>query len=412
LNDFAMAILIVGRSHSGIINALDNRGEDYVILRDIKGANLTKSIKNRVLCDFSSKKQILETVDGISTDITAVISIYENYILPAAWITEHLGLPGMPIEAAEACTDKELMREAFAKAPEKISPDFTVVKDEADVRAFAEAHTFPLILKPASLAKSLLVTKSNDLDELLANYQKTMQLIDDVYAKYGGNREPKLILEEFLEGTIHSVDAFVDETGEPHVLDCVVDYLTGYDIGFADNFHYARLLPSKLSPQQQSDLRHVATIGCKALGMKSSPAHVEIIMTPEGPRIVEIGARNGGYRERMHKMANGIDIMAASLDLRYGKKPNITKQTDFPCAVLELFPKSPGIFSEISQQELLEQLPSLQSFTIKQKIGDFVGSSSDGYKMCAIIILCNKDVEQFNKDLDFVNKNVSVVTSN
>jgi glutathione synthase/RimK-type ligase-like ATP-grasp enzyme len=64
------------------------------------------------------------------------------------------------------------MRELFATAPTKISPDFAVITSEREVRDFAAQHTFPLIIKPANLSKSLLVTKSSSLEELLMNYQK------------------------------------------------------------------------------------------------------------------------------------------------------------------------------------------------------------------------------------------------
>lgn len=48
--------------------------------------------------------------------------------------------------------------------------------------------------------------------------------------------------------------------------------------------------------------------------------------------------------------------------------------------------------------------------TIKAEPGQFVGKSSDGYKMTAVVILHNEDSEQFEKDLDFVNNNVCIVT--
>lgn len=409
-----MLVLIVGRSFSGLTDKILENGDEYVVLRDQKTAKSPeKKFKRRVVCDFSSKESVLSTIDSITSryQFNTVIATYENYILAAAWISEHLGLPGIPVSAAEACTDKELMREAFAKAPEKVSPDFCVVKSEDDIRSFADTHTFPLILKPANLAKSLLVTKNDDMDELLANYRKTLGLIDGIYEKYAAGRTPKLILEEFLTGSIHSVDAFVGGSGEPAVLDSVVDYLTGYDIGFADNFHYARLLPSNLSAEEQAELRHVAAVGCRALGMKNSPAHVEIIMTSEGPRIVEIGARNGGYRERMHQLANGLDIPTIALNIRQGVTSDLTLKKRESCAVLELFPKEPGVFAAIENEDQLKALPSLVYYSVKQSYGQFVGSSSDGYKMCAIIILHNADGEQFSKDLAYVNDNVRVVTN-
>lgn len=403
--------LIVGSSFSGLTNYLKGNDYDYILLKDIlKAKSPQKRFKNRVVCDFSSRQSILTAIDSINKPVDCVVNTYENYALPAAWIAKHLGLPGMPINSIEACTDKFLMRNLFAKAPKKISPDFALVDNQEDVINFAKAHSFPLILKPANLAKSLLVTKNHDIEELLSNYERSINQIDAIYAKYAPHRKPRMLIEEFLEGSVHSVDAFTGNDGIPHILDHIVDYQTGYDIGYNDNFHYSRVLPSKLCAADQKAFKKCAELGVKALGMKNSPAHIEIIMTKEGPRIVEIGARNGGYRERMHHLANGIDIDGAALALALGQTPQVKATKNEPCAVLELFPKEPGFFEGIAGEEKLVQLPSLFNLIPKANKGSFVGKAADGYKMCAIVILHNSDAEQFNKDLDFVNKHVHVVT--
>jgi biotin carboxylase len=407
-------VLIVGKKFSGLVNKIVEEGYEYTTLQDVLTTKYPdKKLKNRVVADFSSTANLFEAVDALSSrkPIDAVISIYENYILSAALIGEHLGLPHLPITAAEACTDKFLMRSLFAKAPEKISPGFAIVTNENDLRTFANSHTFPLILKPANLAKSLLVTKNDSLNELLENYKKSTDLLHTTYKKYAPNREPKLIVEEFLEGSIHSVDAFIDSDGTPHVLDQIVDYQTGYDIGYNDNFHYSRILPTRLSQEDQQALRHCADIGARSLGMKNSPAHIEVILTKNGPRIVEIGARNGGYRERMHDLANGIDITKIALNLSLGIKPEISSSKHEPVAVLELFPKQPGAFVGIHNEEELRKLPSLTYLSVKPSLNEFVGKAGDGYKMCAVVILHHSDTAQFNKDLDFVNKSVYVETN-
>ena len=213
-----------------------------------------------------------------------------------------------------------------------------------------------------------------------------------------------------MEGSIHSVDAFVTSDGTPHILEQIVDYQTGYDIGYDDNFHYSRILPSALSPSQQQALRHCADVGIRTLGIKNSPAHVEVIMTADGPRIVEIGARNGGYRERMHRLANGIDITGAALSLALGQRPDVSATKNDPCAVLELFPQTPGVFAGISHIDELRHLPSLEYLSIKAKQDDTVGKSADGYKACAIVILTNSDSAQFTEDLVFVKDTVHVAT--
>lgn len=262
--------LVVGSMFKGMREALERDGYEYVVLKDIlKVSNPDVKLKRRVVCDFSSKSTILEAVDSIKQPIDAVITIYENYVRPTAWIAEYMGLPGLPIDAAEACTDKEIMRARFATSPEPISPDFQVISTEQSLIDFANSHDFPLIIKPANLAKSLLVSRSNNMDELLTHYHNAMDQIHQIYQRYAPNRTPKLLVEEFLEGTIHSVDTFVDQDGTVNVLDHVVDYLTGYDIGYNDNFHYARLLPSNLSAADQQAIRRTAVLGCEALNMKS-----------------------------------------------------------------------------------------------------------------------------------------------
>ncbi|HJP96632.1 MAG TPA: ATP-grasp domain-containing protein [Candidatus Saccharimonadales bacterium] len=407
-------LIIVGDSTKGARSYLSDHGFDFTTIKDKRLTKFPdKQLKHRVVADFSSRQKLLHVVDELHAKkpIHGVLVIYERFIGDASAIAEHLNLPGLPKEAAEACTDKFIMRQKFSAAPQKISPDFAVVTSQEGVRAFAEVHDFPLILKPANLSKSLLVSKAHNMDELLQNYAKTMRTIDAVYAKYAPGVTPKLLIEEFMEGPVHSVDAFVDSAGEPHVLDAVVDYQTGYDIGFDDNFHYSRLLPSKLPAQTVARIREVAALGCKALGMKNSPAHIEIILTSDGPQIVEIGARNGGYRDRMHSMANGIDLEANAIRLCLGEQPHIDATKSEPVGVFELFPKTPGIFTGIANEDRLRELPSLTYLSVPASLGSFVGSSSDGYKMCVIVILHNNNAEQFAKDMAFLNDHVAVQTA-
>lgn len=404
-------ILIIGKSFSGLKNAILDQGYDYLILQDQRiTKHPEKRYKRRIMADFSSKESLFATVDQIKDRVDGVVTIYESYVLPTALIAEYLHLPGLPIDAAEACTDKYKMRQHFSKAAKKISPGFAEVTNIDDLLSFARNHQYPLILKPANLAKSLLVMKNDSEEELIANYKKTIDSIEKIYRIYAPDRTPKIVIEEFMEGPIHSVDAFVDASGIPHVLEQVVDYQTGYDIGFDDNFHYSRILPSKLSSNEITQIRETAALGCKALGMKSSPAHIEIIRTKDGPMIVEIGARNGGYRERMHALANGIDISTNTLKLVLDEPLNLQATRNDACAVLELFPKNAGIFKDITNELALRKLQSLVYFAIKQNVGSFVGKSADGYKMCAVIILHNKDMQQFNTDLAYINQSVAVST--
>lgn len=408
-----MHILIVGKSFSGIKSYLESHGHTYTVLQDELATKFpNKKFKNRYVASFEDVNELLRIVEDIHNKylIEGVLTTYEHYIMPATYIANRLNLPRLSLEAARACTDKELMRRCFANASEKISPAFKAVSSEDELVDFATNHSFPLILKPANLSKSLLVTKNSSLTELIDNYRKSLSLIDKTYAKYAPGRTPKLIVEEFLEGPIFSVDAFVDISGEPHVLENVVDYQTGYDIGFDDNFHYSRILPSKLPQEDVDSIRHTAAVGCRALKMTSSPAHVEIILTKDGPRIVEIGARNGGYRERMHALANEIDITGNALALSLNRPLDLKPKKNDAVGVFELFPKNPGVFEQINHLSELNGLSSFRYISVKAKPGQFVGKAGDGYKMCAVIILANHDHVVFEQDRQFVQDYCTVTT--
>jgi hypothetical protein len=401
---------VVGKGFRGLTDAIVAHGYGYIVLKDRLEPNTSENKSERqVACDFSSQALVLRTVAGIQENIVGVMALYDNYILPASWISEQLQLPGLPLDAALACTDKELMRERLATAPGRISPDFTVVQGEGDLRAFTSGHPFPLILKPAHLSKSLLVTVSHSLEELLANYHDTLAHITQVYKKYMPNHAPKLLVESFLQGSIHSVDAFVDHRGEPHVLDSIVDYQSAREAGFADSFLYSRTLPSRLSKKDQQALRRSAELGIRALGMRSCPAHAEVIMTKDGPFVVEIAARQGGYRERMHRLANDLDIPGQALRVALGQQPDLSFTKNEPCAVLELFPRHAGAFKGLVHEKKLRALPSLYELSIKAELGQRVGKAADGYKMCAVVVLHHTDLRQLEKDLRFVRESVSVI---
>lgn len=402
-------ILIVGKAYRGVTKRLSEAGHEYTVLRDRATIKYPeKRYKRQVACTFTSRDEVIASIEKLPTKPDAILVIYENYVLAASWVASHLHLPGMPHDAAMACTDKWLMRTAFAKTPTQTNPDFAVITNEDDLRIFAHNHSFPLMLKPANLVKSLLITKSNNLDELIANYRHMIDMIDSVYERYSPDREPTVIIEEFLSGSMHTVAAFVDQRGTPHIVPHIVDLQMAGDVGFDDNFLYSRMMPTKLNESSKHAIIQTAIEGIKALGMRSSPAHIEIILTPRGPRIVEIGARTGGYRERMYSLSSGINLVDAAVAVALGQQPILQTTRNEPSAVIELFPKHTGSFIDIERAEYIEQLASCVSFKVTAKPGSIIGIAADGYKFAAVVVLHNTNMKQFDADFSFINHHIRV----
>ncbi|HVX58606.1 MAG TPA: ATP-grasp domain-containing protein, partial [Candidatus Saccharimonadales bacterium] len=380
----------------------------YILLQDRDDAREDTRATEIIKADLRDPISLEEVARKYGGQIDGVVSIFEEFVEPAAILTGHLNLPGSSVEAARAATDKQLMRQKFADAPEKISPEWAEVKSLDDLLAFASSHGFPLIMKPANLVKSLLVSKSNSLEELKKNYENTTRTIDDVYKRYARGRQPKIIVEEFLDGTQHSVAAFATNSGEVVVADGIADIVTASEKGFEDSFLYSRGLPSRLPADVQKNVRHVAELGVKSLGLRSCPAHVEIMLTKDGPMIIEIGARIGGYRQRMYQLASGIDLSSAVLDLALGKQIELNVRKNEACEAIELFPEKPGRLREIVNLDRLKALPSLAYLSVKHDAGELVGKASGGFKATAVVILHSADRSQLQVDAHFIENEVSV----
>ncbi|MDB5160641.1 MAG: biotin carboxylase [Candidatus Saccharibacteria bacterium] len=403
--------LILGQNYSPLVGKIQARGDDYILLQDSSTQFSSKiDVSRCIKVDFKDPASAIETAGHLRGEIDGVVTLYEQYVLPLARIAHSLSLPAPDIQTAEACTDKLLMRRRFAAADEQISPAFAEVKDEDSLLEFAAAHGYPLIIKPVHLSKSLLIMRCDSKQELIENYRNIKRQIGEAYSKYAVARQPQLLVEEFMEGPQYSTDAFVDADGRIHMIDCIARLQTGHDIGYGDNFIYSRQFSDDLAAELRQQIFHVSAMGISALGIKSAPAFIQLVLTKQGPRIIEIAARNGGYRERMYQLAMGIDLLGNTLELALGHGVNIRPVKNEPCAVLELFPKKAGIFAGIRAEQELRALPSLQYLSIKATAGSPIGKSSDGYKMTAVIVLHHQDRGQFAHDLEFINRNVFVET--
>ncbi|HYH74650.1 MAG TPA: ATP-grasp domain-containing protein [Candidatus Saccharimonadales bacterium] len=402
--------LIIGSLHSVFKKHFDEHKITYYIIKDEKRHYVFEDGGH--LIDFDDQAAVLAAVDALPERPSCVWTMYERYIALTADINRHLGLThALSPEAARASTDKILMREAFARAPEPISPPFAAVSSEADVRAFATAHGFPVILKPANLSKSLLITRCDTMEALVAAWQHASAQAAELYAHYTDGLQPRFILESFMPGSVHTALGYADKDGTVVLADALVDNITAQEAGFDDSFIYSRAMPSLLSAAQQQALLHCAEQGMRALGLRSCAAHIELILTKDGPRIIEIGARLGGYRTTMYSMVNGINIVGATIAAYSGELPDLTPTRHAHYRAIEIFPTERGSLVEITQFTAASQLPSISAARLKAQLGDTVGKASQGFKAVAIFELYSDSADQIAQDYDYIRTHVTAVTA-
>jgi carbamoylphosphate synthase large subunit len=402
-------IAIIGKFNVSLAEQIAKDGFEAVFFKDQRhSVNSPKTIACYPI-DFSSKATVMKALKSLNPlNMIGTVAIYESYIPAQHWIATFYGVPHATQKAIEAATDKRLMRECFKKNAPHITPAFRLVRNKTDLESFATAHGFPLMMKPTNLMKSLLVTRNDTLPELLKNYRNTIKNIKRVYEKEGAHRTPNIIIEECLIGSFHSIDAFVDTKGAITTLE-PVDLVMGTDIGFDDTFNYLRILPSRLAGSETTKAKRLAIDAINAIGLTNSPAHIEFVFTKDGPKIIEIGARVGGYRPRLYQASFGIDMLRAQIAVGQGKsvalkKTGETKQS----ALFEIFPEERGHLHSIHSINKLTSRKSVTYVSVKRRFGESIGPAKDGYRAAAVIFLVNEDPAVFQDDLDFVKKNIRV----
>lgn len=293
--------------------------------------------------------------------------------------TSRLGLPGISMDTAIKSTDKGEMIKAFKEHGVE-SPWFHIIDNVTALNALLPHLSYPCILKPTDNAGSRGVMLVKSVDELIAAYQYSVSQ----------SRGGLVILEEYMTGPEVSVEVMVVD-GEPHVLQ-VTDKLTTGAPYFVEMGHNQ---PSMLPAEDVEKIKDLACRAVKSVGINCGPSHVEIKLTPTGPKMVELGARMGGDCITTHlvPLSTGVDMIKATIDVSLGLIPDITPTLRKGSAI-RFFEAPCGIISAIEGVEEAQAIDGVQEISFTKSVGDEVAEIHSSLDRCGFVIAqCDSAIE-------------------
>ena len=165
--------------------------------------------------------------------------------------------------------------------------------------------------------------------------------------------------------------------GVPTVLQ-VTDKLTTGAPHFVEMGHSQ---PSGQPEEVQARIRDLACRAVQAVGINIGPAHVEMILTAAGPKMVELGARMGGDCITTHlvPLSTGIDMVKATILLACGEKPDLTAKWRKGSAI-RYFITPRGVLRAFHGIEAARRLPGVKEISFVHQVGETIGeiaSSTD-----------------------------------
>lgn len=267
-----------------------------------------------------------------------------------------LGLPGISYDTAIKATDKGEMIKAF-KAQNVPSPWYYIVDTIDEIENLPVSY--PFIIKPTDNAGSRGVCLVKTKDELTEAFNYSQR----------ESRGGKVIIEEYLIGQEVSVEVLVlDEI--PHII-AITDKLTTGAPHFVEMGHCQQ---SRLSNDMISQIKVVAKQAVKAVGINCGPAHVEMMVTSNGPRMIELGARMGGDCITTHlvPLSTGVDMIEATIEVCLGRTPNIKPRFDKGSAI-RFFNTPNGTIKSIEGVREALSIDGVKEVVFTKHIGDKVG---------------------------------------
>lgn len=294
--------------------------------------------------------------DGITVGMVDVA-------IPAyAYVTTELGLPGMDIDTAIKATDKFEMIKAF-EASGVPCPWFRYVpKNEINDSLYGIG--FPAIVKPVDMAGSRGIYLVNNISELMSAMKHSSCASD----------RGDIIIEEYMEGPEVSVEIIVKD-GIPYVIQ-VTDKTTSGAPHFAEIGH---LQPSQLPETTVAEIRKVASMAAKAIGLKNSLGHAELKITSQGPKMVEIGARAGGdgIAEQLIELSTGVSFSKVAIEIAFGERISIPKHIDNKASCIRFILSKNGILQSIQGVEKANEINNIKEVKITGIIGQHYEDTVD-----------------------------------
>ena len=350
----------------------------------------------RVQNSIADKEKILKIAEQYNID--GILSSVDAGVRPAAYVARIMNLPGISEEAAFMGTDKVAMRERL-KARNIPVPCFYIVKGKNEyLKAIAKFNN-KCVVKAADSSGSRGIY-------LLKDVAKT----EEVHYAYDYCRQfsstNELLIEEFMEGPEICVET-LNSGGVCYPIQ-ITDQMPKKPPFFTD-CGYSQ--PSQLDDEIQNEIRKIAVDANMALENYQGSSCTEMIVTKDGPKIVEIGVRLAGdfMTTRMVPLSTGVDMPGAVVKIALGETIDIKQTIDKGSCVRYFMKERVGKIKEIRGLKEAYTVGGVIEVGALKKVGDEampLRKSSD--RLGYVITQCNtveeaiENAEKALGKIDFV----------
>lgn len=363
-----------------------------------------------VICDFSNDGELRATIKQFEDNLLLVSCSAESSQMDFQRVLPHVPyVPGPTEKSLEWATHKGKMREVIGAYNARLVPKMQPVVNASnnEIQKVVDAVAFPAIIKPTGLSDSTLVTKVHNEDELRDALENTFEALHDTYKRNRGNGKPGVIVEEFMEGNQFTIDGYVNESGDVWLLP-LLSSKSAYHMGLEGFYTYQTETYHELTPEEDADGKQAAKDAIHAIGLRASIAHMDMLKTADGWKIVEIGARPGAMRQEFYHVSYGVDHALNELLVKIGLPPELGDGHIVHSMVFKIYPEAAGEVYAVEGVDEARFHPSVYKIVQFVQPGDKVLPVTNGGSAAIQGLLFNDDVEQLRKDVEHIRASIKV----
>jgi len=356
-------------------------------------AEVQSMVEQFRLVDFTDRTAYAEAIRTAVREFDAEYVWHlggEESMMTAYETAAELGLAVNPPQAVTLVNDKLAMRRLLRERGIS-TVRFAEAGHWSEVAGLLADFELPVVLKPSNLSGSRGAYLLTDPADLPAWGESLAGL------RYDG----PLLVEEYLRGPEFSVETLTVD-GVHHVVG-VTRKLLGPLPRFIEMGH--------LFPEPDSDqTRQVAALAVtllNATGYRCGPAHTEVIVTADGPRIVESQARLGGDKiPVIVQLATGIDLEQEVFAALAGRVPAPpTSDSVGHIAYLDL---PLGVLRAVHGLQAVRELDFVDSVSFPFKVGQTIAPAVSSWTRHGFVILTGADAAQALERADLVRSMITV----
>jgi formate-dependent phosphoribosylglycinamide formyltransferase (GAR transformylase) len=320
----------------------------------------------------------------------------EAHIMATARVREARGIPGTSVQTSYLCRDKPAMKEALRQAgipcAQSIGTD-----DAAEVRAFAEAVGYPLIIKPRDAAGAAGTWRA-------ANDEELEKAIEESHVAHGAS----VAVEEFIEGHEGFFDT-ISVGGE-----IMHSFITHYYPNVLEAMRTRWISPqfiatNRLDAEGYDEVKAMGKKVIDALGIGTSATHMEWFYGPKGLKFSEIGCRPPGVGAwDLYCAAHDMDVYKEwGMAIVHGR-PSQQLSKRYSAGLINLRPDQDGRIVAYENIELLNDLgPALIDCHLPP-VGSPTQPVEAGYMANAWIRVKHPDYDQLRNILNRIGETIQV----